>query len=332
MFLKMGVKLLFINQKELFRACEIVKRKEKCSKFRILLDIIRCSFVYGCIYTEYVALDFFHRTKENRKTYITTLYWLTLLNKYNPEKYRKCFHDKREFNKLFYKYIGRNYLDISSSTEEEIREFLYEKKKVVLKISNGCSGKQICVLDLYNKSIEEVINFIKENKYNLIEEYIENIDILAKLNPTSLNTIRIVTIHSDACFEVICAMLRIGAKGEQVDNISQGGSSAQINVKTGKLSSDFFSNAYREVPTTQKGKIEISGGGVPYWEEALQIVQEASKIVPEIHIVGWDVAITEKGPVLIEGNESCDSAFMQFYNDCNTPGIKEKVISALALL
>ena len=49
-------------------------------------------------------------------------------------------------------------------------------------------------------------------------------------------------------------------------------------------------------------KKDIYGFKVPFYEEACQMVKEASKVVPSVRYVGWDVAITNKGPVIIEGN------------------------------
>jgi glutathione synthase/RimK-type ligase-like ATP-grasp enzyme len=47
----------------------------------------------------------------------------------------------------------------------------------------------------------------------------------------------------------------------------------------------------------------IVGFQVPLWDESLRLTQEAAKLVPEVAYVGWDVAVTPDGPVLVEGNE-----------------------------
>ncbi|MBO5513265.1 MAG: hypothetical protein J5961_01580, partial [Mogibacterium sp.] len=41
---------------------------------------------------------------------------------------------------------------------------------------------------------------------------------------------------------------------------------------------------------------------VPYWQEIREMIDKASRVVPTVGFVGWDVAVMEDGPVLIEGN------------------------------
>ena len=40
---------------------------------------------------------------------------------------------------------------------------------------------------------------------------------------------------------------------------------------------------------------------------------EAALIVPEVRYVGWDIAITENGPVIMEGNEYPSYGLVQYY-------------------
>ena len=58
-------------------------------------------------------------------------------------------------------------------------------------------------------------------------------------------------------------------------------------------------NIYTKHPISGE---KIVGFKVPMFKEAVELVKECSKIVPEIAYVGWDVAISEEGPVIVEGN------------------------------
>ena len=54
-------------------------------------------------------------------------------------------------------------------------------------------------------------------------------------------------------------------------------------------------------------------------------VKEAAKLVPQIAIVAWDVAITPNGIELIEGNESFGSVIMQVYYGHQDDGLKPRL-------
>lgn len=327
MYLKSGLGFLLSTYKDLFNVCKHLSGNNLWGGVKTSIDALYCLFVYGSIFTEYEALNFKERSHANRKTFVTVIWLLKQLEKYNPMEYRHIFHDKIIFNETFQDYIGRKWLSIPHCTHQQITTFIGESKRFVLKNSSGCSGKQVYVTT-GKESKEGLLSLINSGKYNLIEEILENCEQIKDLNPTSLNTIRVVTIHRDNYFKVICAALRIGAKGSNVDNVSQGGTAARINVETGKIDSLFFANSYREHANSQKGRNEI-GFDIPFWKETISMLEKASRLVPEIHVVGWDVAITENGPAIIEGNESFHTVIMQMYADTNSPGLKYEFSEAL---
>lgn len=53
------------------------------------------------------------------------------------------------------------------------------------------------------------------------------------------------------------------------------------------------------IPTT---KVKVDGFVIPYWKEIIKMTKEASKVNDDVNVVGWDVAITENGPLIIDGN------------------------------
>lgn len=327
----MGLKYkLYVTLKRRHELAEVsnnISKKEGKCRVGVYLDVLHSLYKYGTIPTEFQALNFTNRSSENRKSFVTVLWLTEQLDKYNPQEYRKFFHDKRLFNSTFSEFLNRDWMPIEGITDE-LKSFLAEHNKVVMKNASGCSGKQVYVSN-EDDTTEKLLCMIKEDGFNLIEESIVNAPPIRAFNPTSLNTIRIVTVRSGDYFNIICACLRIGAKGATVDNVSCGGTSARINVETHKLDSVFFANAYREIPESQVGRNDI-GFEIPFWSETVDLVTKASLKVPQIHIVGWDVAITPNGPALIEGNESFHTVVMQLYASVSEPGIKEAFAEALA--
>jgi hypothetical protein len=45
------------------------------------------------------------------------------------------------------------------------------------------------------------------------------------------------------------------------------------------------------------------GFRLPYWSEVKDLALRAAAAFPWVRSVGWDIAISERGPVLVEGNE-----------------------------
>src|SRR5699024_10334690 len=87
------------------------------------------------------------------------------------------------------------------------------------------------------------------------------------------------------------------------DNAAEGGIYASVDVKTGALDSIAINNSrvqYERHPITNQA---IKGFQIPFWDDVIEICKKAALEVPEVMCVGWDVAITNEGPVMIEGND-----------------------------
>jgi hypothetical protein len=116
----------------------------------------------------------------------------------------------------------------------------------------------------------------------------------------SVNTMRMFTFYKDGESYFLQAVLKIG-NGGVVDNFSSGGMYTYVS-SDGDVYVDAIDredNIYTKHPISGE---KIVGFKVPMFKEAVELVKECSKIVPEIAYVGWDVAISEEGPVIVEGN------------------------------
>lgn len=91
------------------------------------------------------------------------------------------------------------------------------------------------------------------------------------LNPTSVNTLRIITVKSGDSVEIVGAILRIGINN-YVDNFSAGGIAAPINISTGIVYKPAISKmnglVYKEHPETNT---KILGFKIPYWKETMEM-------------------------------------------------------------
>lgn len=161
----------------------------------------------------------------------------------------------------------------------------------------------------------------------LFQETVKQHPKLNILNPSSLNTIRIDTfIDKEGNIDVISAYIRMSMNNKHVDNISSGGCQVGINLQTGKLKKDGysgFSNAGTEVFTKHPVTgVVFEDFEIPYFAEVKELIVNVAGFMPGLRLMGWDVAIGESGPVLIEGN----SDYAMGGNDISEGGYRTNAI------
>jgi hypothetical protein len=150
----------------------------------------------------------------------------------------------------------------------------------------------------------------------LVQPRVRNCEELADLNNDALSTFRIVTCLDESDRpEVVAAVMRMAiGDNDCVDNFHSGGIAAAVDPASGKLgsASDLGMNARRgwadRHPDTGA---RIRGRLVPQWKEACGLAQRAHRAFDDRTIVGWDIAPTEDGPIIIEGNGSPDLDIVQ---------------------
>ena len=125
---------------------------------------------------------------------------------------------------------------------------------------------------------------------------------MAALNPSSVNTMRILSYRSGMEVLIIYSVIRIGRGGSVVDNQCAGGISTTISNE-GKLGKTAFGGFSTDNITKTDTGIVLDGYQLPSYGKAIEMVKRLHLKLPFFNIVGWDVAIQEDGePVLIEFN------------------------------
>lgn len=254
--------------------------------------------------SEYMIFAFYKLPVEEQKKFLTDVEATLLMRPYNCES-EPFLKNKAEFMDKFKKFIHRDWLYIPDSNPEEFMAFLRKHECIALKpalSSWGIGFRKVCIDDVDDPV--EYFNSLIENKY-MAEEFLISDNELAKYHPESLNTLRVITFINGDRFEVFGAGLRVGNNGLHVDNAHGGGIFCEIDVKTGKIITDGLDecgNYYEVHPMTN---VKFKGQQIPYWDKVIELCHEASKTLPCLHVVGWDVAILPGGELeLIEGNHN----------------------------
>ena len=142
---------------------------------------------------------------------------------------------------------------------------------------------------------------------------------IADLSNGALATVRAVTCRNERDeFEVTNASFRMAqGRSSVVDNFHAGGIVAKVDLRTGQLG-----------PATDGAMAlgpgrgwcdrhpdtggQITGRRLPYWPETLELARRAHGEAFADHVViGWDIAIVDGGPRLIEGNKGPDLDLVQ---------------------
>ena len=135
----------------------------------------------------------------------------------------------------------------------------------------------------------------------VVEGLIQQTGIFHDIHPSSVNTVRISTIRFDDRVEIIHPFAKFGQAGTCVDNGGAGGILCTIDPNTGVImrARDEQGTCYEKHPDTGS---PIVGTQIPKWEEAVALAKELAHVRPQNRYVGWDVALTDNGWVLVEGN------------------------------
>lgn len=294
-----------MDYKNMIKKINNIHKKTGKGKISIFNDMRKCAVKYGAGYSDYDLFEMYNLTEEERDTYITRGRNNELIKKYNNPRYNHIFRNKVEFNTNFKEYIKRDFIEVNKASKEELKKFMKKHEVFMAKPVSGTCGKGIEKIDINNyKSLDEIIEYLTKDGMNYeLEELIIQCDEVNKIYDGSINTVRIVTILDDNNKpHVICAYFRIG-NGKYVDNFNSGGMVAPVDEKTGIVidkAIDKKKNLYDKHPATN---YKIKGFKFPKWDDALELVKNASYKIPEMRYIGWDVCFSITGPVLVEGNE-----------------------------
>lgn len=144
---------------------------------------------------------------------------------------------------------------------------------------------------------------ITGKKEFLIQKRIENHKNIKTLSPTALSTVRIVTTRFNKNVHVLSCDLCLGcSKNSIVDNYNNEGAIVHVDEKTGKLGKYAFRKHSKIIDKHPVSGIKFENYQLPFWNESIELVKKLHSIFPEFCSIGWDVAITENGPLIIEGN------------------------------
>lgn len=255
-----------------------------------------------------------------------------------PELYRAYYNDKNSYDSLFSEFlmpetlirnINGTYFDknykILTNIDESLVYIAKFYEKIIVKPTREASGRGV---QLFNNVNGKFINkegytldksYLSDNyKSNyIIQDIVKQSSFGSQFNESSLNTIRVVTYRSvmTGKTHVINSIMRIGAKGNCIDNAHGGGMFVGIdkNGKIGKYACNWLGekkSIFNNIDFENNEYI------IPKFKDICQFAIDLSDKIIHHNLIAFDIALNEKEqPILIESNIGGFSAWLfQFTN------------------
>ena len=292
-----------MDYKQMWQTLNKIHKRSKKSRIVLILDMIRCSIKYQAGYTDYFLFYFEDLNAKQRATYVTRGVNNSYIRLLNNREYYKYFSNKLLFNETFKEYLGRDYLDLAKVSPKGLKEFITKHPTIIVKTIDGTGGFGVeKIVTNKNTDVEKLYKELIERRQYLVEECIIQHEDMSKLAEKSVNTLRIVTVTVNGKTHVMLKVIRFGNGVNAVDNFHSGGMYTVFddNGIIIKPAVDREGKVYSTHPIT---KTKIEGFKIPYYKEAIDLAIKASKVIPQLGYVGFDIAISKKGPILVEGNE-----------------------------
>lgn len=145
------------------------------------------------------------------------------------------------------------------------------------------------------------INTIIGNDSYILQEKLTQCEFSAQFNPTSLNTLRMITLRCpwDGKVVVCKSAMRIGRSGEVVDNLSSGGLALSLD-KDGTLSEFAVQyNGFKKYYAHPDTGVTFKGKRHPYYRQMCETITSLAHRLPHFNMISWDVVATAEGDVKI---------------------------------
>ena len=271
-------------------------------------DMRRCFKKLHFLYDEYFTYNFTEiKSDAERRAYVSDNDRSVIVSKLNSAQDRRTFVYKPFTAKKFAPYFGREFCVVDSERDAKtLEDFLSKHKRAIIKPIGGTFGLCIRIVEVgdgddVSAVAKDLAREYEEYEGAIVEEVIVQDGRLAKLHPQSVNTARVTTFRLDSRTVVFHPNLRVGRGDSCVDNAAAGGLLCPIDVETGRViaAGDKSGARYENHPETGE---RLKGFEVPRWNEAVELVKKLAQVVPSTRVVGWDLALTEKGWILVEAN------------------------------
>ena len=256
-------------------------------------------FVWGTSFSEYFGYRFWEKSIREKKTYMTRRHMFKFFDKYNPPEYRERIGDKSLAPKYYGAFLNREQVEKNMGFDA-FRCFCEKYGKVFFKKKVGWGGEGAASFEVGDPDAVKNAWEAFTDEF-VAEPLLENCDEIKAIHPKSLNTMKLTVLQTKQGPKIVTAIIRFG-NDTVVDNIHSGGMAAGIDIDTGIIETYAMDKHFQQYACHPLTGQQIKGMAIPMWGETKELAIRASLVTPQLRYTSWDIALTNNGPIMIEGN------------------------------
>jgi hypothetical protein len=230
-----------------------------------------------------------------------------------------------EFFGFFHPHSGRTGDGLPLTNDEEFLALLQRHAitAAAIKIPEGSCGTGFDIIDTDNQGqifsralqqrmpLADYLTLKHSESVDMgvvVEAVIDQHPAMVKLNPSSVNSLRMWVRQTSSGVKVKSVLLKIGHPQHLTDNSVTGGLVVPADVPTGALGEPIF----LPPPAGESAGDHfdcrlLEDFKIPFWQETLELAERCLRVFPHLNFAGMDVAITAAGPFIIELNVEPDA-------------------------
>lgn len=315
-----------------------VHKDSRKGYFFLLRDFIRLKKEKGISIEEYSNFKFESRGKKFRDSFLSGVEQRPCLNLLNPKKYYILARNKYLSHLIlgannirkaelycYYHPEGRVKNDHIACDYDSVLAILKSKNihSCVIKSTETSHGDGVivvndivytdkdCILHLFDGRKVCLKDRLKEYEPLIFESKIYQTKQFDSFNSSSVNTIRFMTtLYPTGDVKIIAIWMKFGRAGVCVDNAGAGGNvDAGVDIKTGRIFNVTLFDGWRETRSIthhpDSGTL-LEGVFIENWKQITDEIIQFQKSIPYLKAIGWDIAITPEGPLVVEFNDYWD--------------------------
>lgn len=311
----------------------VLKDKQRKSLIRIFFEVIQYLILHWRFPSHYFSRFLYRKNAKPISEFYTNKTLTSIWKDFNNPYFIYFLSNKLMFY-YYFKNLDLNVPDllgysiknkffdnngvIEINNPNDLETYLYNKlelsadKSIFLKRTYSTSGGTM-IFKLNNSDFpfkdtfkQYIFERILASSY-IIQSTVTQHPEMSKFHPESLNSIRIDTyLDKNSKPEIFASYLRMGIGGSYLDNVSKGGIFVGIDIENETLKEVGYTTIAQGYGETflhhPDSGITFKGFKIPFYDKAKELALKAAVCLPNVRLIGWDIAITNEGPIIVEGN------------------------------